>query len=188
MFLRNVGICLQKYTATKLKTRPASLLMIMYIREIKIKPFENIRNAVKEKRRRFRERHTACHSVCVSDVTNQAGNTRTVSLQGSLCCSYVCRSNDLTLFQYVLQVNPNCLMMTRPVTGPNRLKLPFGQRFSLASSGHAHHLNLVQNVLLYAHFVGTSDVRWKIFHRKFSRTENFPENFPQYFSRKFSVS
>jgi hypothetical protein len=30
----------------------------------------------------------------------------------------------------------------------------------------------------------SSDVRWKIFHRKFSRTENFP----QYFSRKFSVS
>jgi hypothetical protein len=29
-----------------------------------------------------------------------------------------------------------------------------------------------------------SDVRWKIFHRKFSRTENFP----QYFSRKFSLS
>jgi hypothetical protein len=27
-------------------------------------------------------------------------------------------------------------------------------------------------------------VRWKIFHRKFSRTENLP----QYFSRKFSVS
>jgi hypothetical protein len=33
-----------------------------------------------------------------------------------------------------------------------------------------------------------SDVRWKIFHIKFSRSENFPENFPQYFSRKFSVS
>jgi hypothetical protein len=26
--------------------------------------------------------------------------------------------------------------------------------------------------------VESSDVRWKIFHRKFSRTENFPENFP----------
>jgi hypothetical protein len=25
---------------------------------------------------------------------------------------------------------------------------------------------------------GCSDVRWKIFHRKFSRTENFPEHFP----------
>jgi hypothetical protein len=58
MFLRNVGICLQKYTAPKLKTTPASLLMIVCIREIKIKPFENIRNAVKEKRRRFRECHT----------------------------------------------------------------------------------------------------------------------------------
>jgi hypothetical protein len=33
-----------------------------------------------------------------------------------------------------------------------------------------------------------SDVRWKIFHIKFSRTENFQENFPQYFSRTFSVS
>jgi hypothetical protein len=32
--------------------------------------------------------------------------------------------------------------------------------------------------------VQPSDVRWKIFHRKLSRTENFP----QYFSRKFSVS
>jgi hypothetical protein len=36
--------------------------------------------------------------------------------------------------------------------------------------------------------IETSDVRWKIFHRSFSSTENFPENFPQYFSRKFSVS
>jgi hypothetical protein len=40
-----------------------------------------------------------------------------------------------------------------------------------------------------------SDVRWKIFHRKFSAIffqkifrNIFPENFPQYFSRKFSVS
>jgi hypothetical protein len=37
-------------------------------------------------------------------------------------------------------------------------------------------------------YIMNSDVRWKIFHRKFSRTENFPENFPQYLSRKFSVS
>jgi hypothetical protein len=47
---------------------------------------------------------------------------------------------------------------------------------------------LVSGAYFSVSHASRSDVRWKIFHRQFSRTENFPENFPQYFSRKFSVS
>jgi hypothetical protein len=91
-----------------------------------------------------------------------------------------------------LRLNIKSLRVAFPVDIPKQLKDIVRHSDDCAMNHHcqehlANHqtLNVLQAQSWSLH---TSDVRWKISHRKFSRTENFPENFPQYFSRKFSVS